>query len=239
MGFMLVVWPSLYPALRLPLLAVLAYAMTTVDMALILGPTLPYSLSAQISLWRSEAGLSHHTQAAAAALLQGALVIAALIFWRGVEGLGALLRHRLTLAGIRANWLERVAAPCATAAVWVLAVAPLLGVLGLGLWSVAGLWRFPHALPDQMTLSTWAQAGPWVLRASATSLGLALGVTVLALSLTVWALQAERPNHGRGFDVLIFLPLIAPQIVVLPGIATALLSLPFSLPPWTAVAWAI
>jgi putative thiamine transport system permease protein len=115
MGFALVVWPSLYPALRLPVLAVLAYGMTAVDMALILGPSLPYSLSAQISLWRSAASLIHQDHAAAAALVQAGLVLAALILWRGAEAAGLALRHRMTLKGIRAPWAERIFTPLATA----------------------------------------------------------------------------------------------------------------------------
>jgi putative thiamine transport system permease protein len=199
-----------------------------------LGPSLPYSLSAQISLWRSAASLTHQDQAAAAALLQAGLVAAALILWRGVEAAASALRQRMTLNGIRAPWAERIFTPLATAAVVGLIVLPLLGLLGLGLWSVAGLWRFPEALPNQITLQAWASAGPALLDASATSVVLALGVTAVALALTLWALQAEALPPSPRRDGLIFLPLIVPQIVVLPGIATALLHLP--MPPFVAVA---
>ena len=234
MAFALVVWPSLYPALRLPVLAVLVYGMTTVDMALILGPSLPHTLSAQISLWRSEASLTNQDQAAAAALLQAGLVMAALIIWRGVEAAGFVLRHTLTLRGIRTAWAESALASLAKAAVLGLAVLPVLGLAGLALWSIAGLWAFPQTLPDRITLQAWAQAGPALLHASATSVALALGVTAAALALTLWALQVEGIQRSPRRDALIFLPLIIPQIVVLPGIATALLHLP--VPPMAAVA---
>ncbi len=234
MGFALVVWPSLYAALRLPVLAVLVYGMTTVDMALILGPSLPYSLSAQISLWQSAASLTQQDQAAAAALLQAGLVGLALILWRGLEVSGAALRQRLTLAGIRAPWADRALAGVAKGASLGLIVVPVLGLAGLAIWSIAGLWRFPQALPDQITLQAWAEAGPALLQASATSVALGFGVTAAALSLTLWALQAEDAASRR--DGLLFLPLIVPQIVALPGIATALLHLPLALTPMVAVA---
>jgi len=234
MGFALVVWPSLYASLRLPVLAVLVYAMTTVDMALILGPSLPYSLSAQISLWQSAASLTQQDMAAAAALVQVGLVVAALGMWRGMEGLGAALRQSVTLAGMRAPWAERGLALLAKGASLALIGVPVLGLAGLALWSVAGLWRFPQALPSELTLNAWAEAGPAVLQASATSVALALGVTAASLGLTLWALQAEAATPRR--TTLVFLPLIVPQIVVLPGIATALLYLPVALPPLLAVA---
>ena len=234
MSFALVVWPSLYPALRLPVLAVLAYGMTTVDMALILGPSLPYSLSAQISLWRSAASLTDQDQAAAAAVLQAGAVIVALILWRGLEALGAILRRAVTLQGLRAPLAERLCAPLATVAVLGLTVLPVLGLASLALWSVAGLWPFPQALPDRITPQAWVQAGPALLQASTLSVALALCVTCVALALTLWALQTEAHDAKPRHETLIFLPLIVPQIVVLPGMATALLYLP--LPPLAAVA---
>ena len=234
MAFALVVWPSLYAALRLPVLAVLVYGMTTVDMALILGPSLPYSLSAQINLWQSAPSLTDQDQAAAAAVLQAGLVVVAMIIWRGVEAAGFALRQSLTLNGMRAAWAERVLAPLATGAVFGLTVLPVLGLAGLALWSIAGLWAFPHTLPDQITLQAWAQAGPALVQASALSVALALCVTAVALALTLWALQAEGIQRRPNRDALIFLPLIVPQIVVLPGIASVLLRLP--VPPLGAVA---
>ena len=233
-SFALTVWPDLYQALRLPVLAVLVYAMTTVDMALILGPSLPYSLSAQISLWQSDASLTRQDQAAAFGLLQAGLVLVALFLWRGVEVLGKALRHGLTMKGIRAPWAERACAPLATAAVAALTVLPVLGLASLALWSVAGLWRFPMTLPDQFTLQVWAQAGPALLRASGVSVALALAVTAVAMVLTLWALQTQTLRPKPAGEALIFLPLIVPQIVVIPGIATALLHLP--VPPLAAVA---
>lgn len=234
MGFALAAWPGLYPQLRLPVLAVLAYAMTNVDMALILGPGLPHSLSVEISLWMTDPGLHHQGQAAAGALVQLGLVGVALILWRCLEGAGARMRGVLTQQGIRARGLDRLLTPVAGVAAFALGLVPALGLLGLALWSVAGLWTFPDVLPEGLSLAVWARAAPSLLQASTTTLGLALGVTALALVLTIAALQNETP--GKTPQGLIFLPLIVPQIAVLPGIAQALLTLPVS--PLAAVALA-
>jgi putative thiamine transport system permease protein len=50
-GWMLAVLPAVWPQIRPAVYAVLAYSMTAVDMALILGPSLPPTLSAQVVLW--------------------------------------------------------------------------------------------------------------------------------------------------------------------------------------------
>jgi putative thiamine transport system permease protein len=92
MGFMLSTLPALYKGLRLPVFAVLAYGMTNVDMAMILGPTLPPSLAVQITDWMGAPSLQHLSTAAAGALVQLALVAATLAFWLGAErGLAPLI----------------------------------------------------------------------------------------------------------------------------------------------------
>ena len=48
---------------------------------------------------------------------------------------------------------DAVAAGLVTASV-------VAGLAGLALWSVAGPWSFPDALPQGLTLRTWAQAAP-------------------------------------------------------------------------------
>jgi putative thiamine transport system permease protein len=71
------------------------------------------------------------------------------------------------------------------------------------------------------------------LASSATSLALAAAATLAGLLMTLAALQGESGQQGR-LETLVYLPLIVPQVVFLPGIATALLTLP--VPPLLAVA---
>ncbi len=234
-SFALVVWPGVYPQLRLPVLAVLAYAMTNVDMALILGPSLPHPLSVQISLWMTDPSLTQQSLAASASLLQLALVGLALIMWRGAELAGSALLSTLSHTGIRATGLDRALQPVASLAALILMLLPVLGLASLAVWSVAGLWQFPDALPASLTLTVWSRAAPDLWAASALSLGLAVTVTAVALTLTIAALYAETPRHPpKALQTLIFIPLIVPQIAILPGIAQALITLP--LPPLAAVA---
>lgn len=247
MGFLLSVWPTLYPKLRLPVMAVLVYAMTNVDMALILGPTLPHPLAVQISLWMTEPSLSHQSQAAAAALVQLALVGVGLASWRTLEITGAALIRHLTLHGTRGRVLDWLLSPIATAATLTLVMAPALGLLSLALWSIAGLWPFPNALPQTYSLGVWTQAAPALLDASTTSVTLALTATLAALVLTIAALHAETdPRAGQKTRIyqprwtifssqqaLIYLPLIIPQVAFLPGIVRALVWAP--IPPILAV----
>lgn len=229
-AFAFTLLPDLYRQLRLPTYAVLAYGMTTVDMAMILGPTLPPTLSTQITLWMGEASLAMRDTAAAAALLQLALTIAALSLWRIME---IAARRALIAIAFHAPRLPRIDRPAALAArsASLLITASLtLGLAGLALWSVAGLWQFPDAVPDHLTLRTWATAAPSLTETTATTLAIAATATLAALALTLACLQAEAVLHLTPTTralTLLYLPLLIPQIAFLPGLQ--MLALPLGL----------
>jgi putative thiamine transport system permease protein len=91
-GWLVAVLPAVYAQIRLPVYVVLAYGMSTVDVAMILGPNTPPSLSVQIVRWTADPDLAFRMQAAAGALVQLMLVGVALAAWmiaaRGVAVVG-------------------------------------------------------------------------------------------------------------------------------------------------------
>lgn len=220
-GFALVVLPALYRQLRLPVYAVLAYAMTSVEMAMILGPTLPHTLSVQVVLWMADPTLAHRATAAAGAVLQLGAVIGALGAWRLAEIALRAGLIGLANAGARAPALDGIARAAALFSGVVVAGALTLGLGGLALWSVAGLWTFPDALPETLTLRTWARAGPDLLDTSWQTLRIAALATLAALGLVVACLEAEHrfalAPGARALWVL-YLPLVVPQVAFLPGL---------------------
>ena len=91
----------------------------------------------------------------------------------------------------------------------------------LGLWSVAGLWQFPDALPAEITGRTWMNAAPRIARPLETTLLAALLSTAIATLLTLLCLIRENETGrvaGRGALALIYLPLIVPQVAFLFGL---------------------
>jgi len=226
MGFALTTLPPLYARLRLPVFAVLAYGMTNVDMALILGPALPSTLAVQITAWMAAPGLDHLPTAAAGAVVQLALVGAAMALWRLVEHLTAPLIPALALRGRRGRALDAPLSTLARSLALLIALGLGTGLAGLALWSFAGLWQFPDALPDSMTLKTWAKAAPDLTATSLTTLGIALAASLAALGLTLATLEAEaRSPRPLRLEPLIYLPLILPQIAFLPGLQILALTL--------------
>jgi putative thiamine transport system permease protein len=108
----------------------------------------------------------------------------------------------------------------------LIALGLFAGMAGLALWSFAGLWQFPDALPESLSLKTWTKAAPDLAQQSATTLAIALAASLGALALALAALEAEA-RHGRpiGATWLIYLPLIMPQVAFLPGLQVMALHL--------------
>lgn len=225
MGFALTTLPALYQRLRLPTFAVLAYAMTNVDMAMILGPTLPPTLAVQITDWMSDPSLRALPTAAAGALLQLALTAAAIALWILAERLLSPLIPALAAKGTRGQSIDTPLAALAKALAVTIAASLAAGMAALALWSLAGLWTFPMALPETLTLKTWAKAAPDLMATSATTLAIAAAASLIALTLTLAALESEsRRQTPLRLEPLIYLPLILPQIAFLPGLQILALS---------------
>ena len=218
-GWMKAVGPRVYAQIRLPVYAVLAYSMSVVDVALILGPTRPPTLAVQILDWMTHPDLAMRFQAAAGALLQLALVIGALLTWRLAEGLVARWGAVWAAAGARGVAADKVLRPIGAAGALAIGLAVGLGLAGLLVWSFAGLWRFPALLPDIWTLRNWTGQADNLRRIGIETAVIASGATLIALFLSIAALQAQSKNRMQMMG-LIYLPLIVPQIAFLPGLAT-------------------
>ena len=163
--------------------------------------------------------LSMRFLASAGALLQLAVSALAILLWIMLERSGAVLRDRLATAGRRCarDLLVRI-----VALVSMLASAAVVfaGLATLVIWSIAGLWQFPDALPRSVTPRTWAAALPRVIEPIATTVAAGLVSTLIALVITLLCLlrEDETGRVGRGSALLIYLPLLVPQVAFLFGL---------------------
>ncbi len=224
-GWLKTVAPRVYAQIRLPVYAVLAYSMSVVDVALILGPTRPPTLAVQILDWMNHPDLGMRFQAAAGALVQLMLVLAALVLWRGAERAVARLGGTWAAAGGRGTAADRVLRPLGAVGAIGIGLAVGLGLAGLLVWSLAGLWQFPALLPEIWTARHWIGQSAELRRVMVVSGLIALGAAVVALALAVAMLQARNGARAPYGLRLIYLPLIVPQIAFLPGLATLALVL--------------
>ncbi|MGO2340816.1 MAG: ABC transporter permease [Psychrobacter sp.] len=219
-AFFKAVLPLLYPLLRLPILAVLAYASASVEMPLILGPNTPPTLAVTIMQWFNDVDLNMRIKASAGALLQLVLTIGLIGLWLGAEKLIKVMCSGSLINGTRhhadAIWQK------VTAALTVIVIGFMfMSLIGLAMWSVAGFWRFPAALPEQFVLLHFHSAFMQMSTPLFNTISIGFVSTVSAIVLTLLCLEAEQLSAKRlsGFtSLIIYLPLLVPSIAFLFGL---------------------
>lgn len=231
--------PQIYPQIRLPVYAVLAFALSVVDMALILGPTAPPTLAVQCLRWFNDPDLDLRFVAAAVALLQLLLVAGAiLIWWLGERAIAALFRGWM-VAGWRGG-TGRVSGRLAWAAVALPMACAFAGLAALAIWSVAGRWRYPSVIPTAWRLDNWLKMLDDLVVPASTSLIVATAATAIAVALVLGCLENEarvgrRPT--RRVEAVIYVPLLMPQVAFLYGVQVWFVWLDLD-GGWLALIWA-
>ncbi len=232
------VLPAVYPQIRLPVYAVLAFSLSVVDMALVLAPLTPPPLAVLVLRWFNDPDLTMRFAAAAGAALQLLLVIAAIGLWRGLEALAVRLGRRWLLAGARGGD-GRALRRTAGGAMAGLGAVAAFSVLGLGLWSLARRWRYPDPLPTAWTLDNWARQGDGLAWAAGTTLIAGLAAALIALALVLGCLENEK-RHGVTTTArvlwLLYTPLLVPQVGFLFGVQVLAVAARID-GTWLALVW--
>ncbi len=227
LAWLLVVAPALYRLIRLPLFAVIVFASSAIDVALILGPSLPPTLGVRLLEWFSTPALGARELAAAAAALQLAVTLTALTLWLLLEKLVTLLYHHLGARGFQNRLTQVAEAGLRILGLGLLPLGLLVsfgGLATLALASVAAGWRYPALLPLQLTGESWAQALQTLSAPLANALLIAIASVVLAVLITVLLLEtlSQRRWFARYATALLSLPLLIPQLIFLSGLVLLL-----------------
>lgn len=216
-----VIMPQVYPLIRLPIFVVLAFSLSVVDMAIILGPSTPPTLAVAITRWFSAPDVGMILPASAGALLQAMIVAMGVVLW--------LLAERVAMC-IGRWWIRRggrglSSEPgllAASAAVIVLMMLGAMAGIALVLWSFAWRWPYPQALPSIWTSAAWMTPSLGWGAAATNSLTIGLVSTLLSMVLAIAWLEGEdsAPRRGRALwaTAVIYMPLLVPQIGFLYGL---------------------
>ena len=228
--------PLIYRQIRLPVFAVLVFSLSVVDMALLLAPTLPPPLAILVLHGFLDADLAARLPASFGAILQIAIAAIGIGIWYGCE---ALCRHCIShwrRGGWRLGKIDRVLPVFSIISVIPLAAA-CAGLLAAFLWSVAGSWFFPSALPQNFHLTHWQDATSYMPLLK-TSFLLAGGASLAAL-LVVLAWSYAAPDStltNRWLLGCIFMPFFIPQISFLLGMQISLSRVGLD-GTWLALIW--
>ena len=224
--------PQLYPIIRLPIFIVIAYSLTVVDLALVIGPNTPSTLAVTLLRWFNDPDLSMRLMANAGAIFLMLVIVVVLGGWEVAH----LLFSRLTRA-------ERSNGKRAGVTDFALRMGVMLGLLALinafvallvlPIWSLTRRWRFPDALPSQWTWDNIERATPLLMELTSNTLIIALIATLLACVISLVMLETKRHKMTHStqndaphlFDWLIYVPILLPQIGFLFGLHVLLIYL--------------
>ncbi len=230
--------PLLQRQARFATAAVLVFGLTNVEMSLALGPTTPPTLSLLVWSWFTDANLATQSKAYAGALLLLLISVAVVGLVAGMAT--SVVRQRwqawatngdrvpsLNLDGMAARNASRVALGLGGAALGALLIR-----------SVGGTWRFPSVWPAQLSIAAWTQGISDMQRAVTASVTVGLAATVIAIGIVLAVAEAlhDSPLARRRLAVLLFIPLVIPQMAFLFGMQTMLLRLHLD-GTWCGVLW--
>lgn len=220
------VLPQVLAQIRLPVMAVLAFSLSVVDVAMILGPGNPPTLAVMVVRWLGDPDPRWLFPAAAASTLLLAMVIASLAAWRAVEAALRAALARWAMGGVRQPALAWAAGAAAAGGALLLMLAAA-AILSLGLWSVATQWRWPAAWPAAFTIDHWLRQAGSLAGPAATTAMLAVAATLLALMLVLACLENEsQARHPAPRSLaLLYVPLLVPQVAFLFGLQVLLVRL--------------
>ncbi|MCH8552157.1 MAG: hypothetical protein LAT62_09485 [Natronospirillum sp.] len=228
MAWRRIIIPQLLPMLRLPLFAVLAYGISVVDMAMIVGPSAPGTLAVLVDRWFNHPDIFRRLPGSAGATLLLLITVVSLMLWWLLEKLWLTWSRRAWSSGQRHTALSWFARPAEGFSLLLIGSA-LAAFAVLILWSFAFRWGFPDALPESWSTRFWGRGWTRLEQPFWLTLWTGLAAAVIGLVLVVGCLEHEvtlrrrRPGYtGPKLFWLIYVPLIVPQIAFLFGIQVVL-----------------
>jgi putative thiamine transport system permease protein len=235
-SWVVLILPLIYRQIRLPMIAVLVFSLSVVDMALLLAPTLPPPLAILVLHGFLDADLAARLPASFGAVLQIGLAAGGIFIWLLGERLGRSIVQHWRRAGWRLRMADRYL-PAVSAIALIPLLAACAGLVAALLWSVAGSWFFPNALPQSLQLLHWqdiASYGPLIRSSFLIAATASLAALLLVLA---WSYIAPPKNFANRWLLgCIFMPFFFPQISFLLGMQISLSR--FGLDgSWLALIW--
>ena len=218
--------PLLARRMRLPVLIVLMFSISVVDMALVLTPSVSLPLAPRILEWFYDADLSYQFIAAVGAVVQLGLAFICSMIWIGSGYIFSQIIRYLTFQGKRGQ-LNPLFSYGLKQVMLGLAILPcliaIMGLISVTIWGFANVWRFPALLPDQWGIRAWIYTADIMFIAGANSFIIASFSTFFALVLAIiWLEQSASVHHVR-LEKWLYLPLLLPQASFLFGLQILLI----------------
>ncbi|NOH98165.1 thiamine ABC transporter permease [Vibrio sp. 99-70-13A1] len=211
--------PQWFTKLRFPMLAVIAYSLSVVDIALIIGPTNPPTFAVLVWQWFSDPDLNLLPRAAAGAIVLFGIASLMIAFARFIEWMFLKVNRGWQFSGRSGIRLPGRIIFSGIAFLSILMI-PLMFI-----WSIAQRWRFPDLTPSRYTLRFWEYEWDGIISTVNQSLWIAIIASSIALFLALIAHEYRIKYKWQFPGYIIAIPMLVPQLSILFGLQVSTLYL--------------
>jgi putative thiamine transport system permease protein len=224
----LLIFPNLYKRIRLVIFIVIAFTSSVIDMAVLLAPSTPSTLSIRILQIYQSVDLDSIFIASSLALLQVFVILILILFWFLLEKIINQKFFFLFLIKTLPRKKSFIEKCLFTIGVFLILLS-IVGIVNALFWGLGDQWYFPNIFPDNYTfdhLVTFLHENKSIMFIS---LFIALIVSLTSIiTIVVWLELCDYLSfQNRYLESLIFIPLFIPQISFLIGVQTFLIKIGF------------
>lgn len=215
-----VISPQIYIRIKLPILIVLIFSMSLVDIAIFVAPNSPPPFAVMLLNWFYDPNLSMRLIVAAGGITLFCMIGVVVIIWLSAEKIISRLWNSVIEAGNRGRRYHFGHA-CAHVLLALISILAFSSLLLMILWSFTVSWRFPSILPSELGLSNWLNCH--LCGSVFNSLFIALIACTFSIVVVIGLLELSKKRPLTPF--WFYLPLLFPQIIFLFGFDLILLYL--------------
>ncbi|USD59635.1 thiamine ABC transporter permease [Vibrio sp. SCSIO 43140] len=214
-----IILPQWFAKIRFPMLAVIAYSLSVVDVALIIGPTNPPTFAVLVWQWFNDPDLNLLPRASAGAVIL--FVIATLLI-----GLARLIEFVVVKYANKWQYSGRYAIRLPGKSLFVVIAGIVTTMVPLTIiWTFAQRWRFPDLLPSRYTMRFWEYEWEGMTSVISQSMTIAIISASIALILAIVGHEYRNKYRLQVPGYVIAIPMLLPQLSILFGLQVATLIL--------------
>ncbi|WP_394151425.1 ABC transporter permease [Vibrio maritimus] len=214
-----IILPQWFAKIRFPMLAVIAYSLSVVDVALIIGPTNPPTFAVLVWQWFNDPDLNLLPRASAGAVIL--FVIATLLI-----GLARLIEFVVVKYANQWQYSGRYAIRLPGKSLFIVIAGIVTSMVPLTIiWTFAQRWRFPDLLPSRYTMRFWEYEWEGMTSVISQSLTIAIISASIALILAIVGHEYRSKYRLQIPGYVIAIPMLLPQLSILFGLQVATLIL--------------
>ena len=213
------IFPQVYVRLRVCIIIVIIYSASVIDMAFILAPSTPSTISIRIIDLFQTPDLNNLAIASCLSIFQFLLILFIIILWFLIEYFCKqryLYDHYLKIFPILNKFFEKL---LYLVSIKLLLISFLCIFLSF-LWSISKTWHFPDLIPSEFTTENYLHFFQYFYNSLFNTIFIAMIVSLLSCGLIlIWLEVTEQINFkSQIFEFIFFIPILIPELSFLLGI---------------------